>query len=102
MQGAWADIWDGSSESRPNIVTSVKYPEKTRTIRVEIHSAAQLAYISNHWGETMEGIGISEDLDDIDINLLVDVDMTAANWKPMGSALYRHVRRPRPHHQIQD
>lgn len=36
----------------------------------------------------MEGIGISEDLDDIDINLLVDVDMTAANWKPMGSARY--------------
>ena len=88
VQGAWADTWDGSSESMPDIVTSVKYPEKTRTIYVEIHSAAQLAYISNHWGETMEGIGISEDLDDIDINLLVDVDMTAANWTPMGSARY--------------
>ena len=88
VQGAWADTWDGSSESRPYIVTTIKFPEKTRTIRVEIHSAAQLAYISNHWGETMEGIGISEDLDDIDINLLVDVDMTAANWTPMGSARY--------------
>lgn len=79
VQGAWADTWDGSSESRPNIVTTIKFPEKTRTIRVEIHTAAQLAYISNHWGETMEGNGISEDLDDININLLVDVDMTAKN-----------------------
>ena len=42
VQGAWADTWDGSSESMPDIVTSVKYPEKTRTIYVEIHSAAQL------------------------------------------------------------
>ena len=24
VQGAWADTWDGSSESMPDIVTSVK------------------------------------------------------------------------------
>ncbi len=92
-QGAWADKWNGSTTSCPAYDPNNK--------RVVIRSAAELAYIRDHWSD-------KSDYDELkytelyffegndnkcfyewDYILEDDLDMSAANWKPMGSTSYK-------------
>ena len=80
VQGVWADKWDGSSESRPGY---------TYQGRIIIYSAAELAYIRNHWEEKSASNTGYRYYYEIDYKLEVDLDMTAATWTPIKGEDYK-------------
>ena len=76
-QGAWADKWDGKTEKSPS-----NNPDRHT---VYIHTAAELAYICNHWSGIFQYWPFYE----WNFELMADLDMTAATWKPMGSDRFK-------------
>ena len=71
-QGTIADTWDGSSTSKPSWDGSAAV----------IKTAAELAYIRDHWAE---GSGYDGDKYFYQLNYRVedDLDMSVKNWGPM-------------------
>ena len=83
VTGAWAqipnpnvydDVWDGVTKTKPWDVQD-KW--------VTIHTAAELAYITEHWGEASSVVE-GELCRDLNFSLVANLDMSAANWTPMG------------------
>ena len=75
-QMAWAqnfDVWDGHSEEKPG----------TYGACIQIKSAAQMAWVMNHY--TAE-VG-NQNPYRASIDICTDIDMTAGIWKPLGSEL---------------
>ncbi len=90
VQGTWAqnyDVWDGVSEQKPYF-----YAERDQTtgFYIDIWNAAQMAYVMKHWNEAAgwnwrNGKIFPRETyfiyyEECDINLRVDLDMTAATW----------------------
>ena len=93
-QGAWADKWDGSKTEKPR---------NDDNVTITIRNAAQLAYIRDHWDDIASEYYIVEDLGEwgkfqgmrhrkdykeMNYHLACDLDMTAADWQPLGGAAY--------------
>ena len=83
VTGAWAqipnpnvydDVWDGVTKTKPWDVQGNG---------VTIHTAAELAYITEHWGEASSVVE-GELCRDLNFSLVANLDMSAANWTPMG------------------
>ena len=73
-QGAWAqnfDVWDGVSEEKPG----------TYGACIQIKSAAQMAWVMNHY---TADVG-KQNPYRASIDICTDIDMTAGIWKPLGS-----------------
>ena len=77
-QGTWADTWDGSTTSKPSWNGSAAV----------ISSAAELAYIRDHWDD-VAGLDGDKDFYELNYSLEADLDMTVKNWTPMGSKAYK-------------
>lgn len=77
-QGTWADTWDGSTTSKPSWNGSAAV----------ISSAAELAYIRDHWDD-VAGLDGNKDFYELNYSLEADLDMTVKNWTPMGSKAYK-------------
>ena len=77
-QGAIADTWDGSTTSKPSWNGSAAV----------ISSAAELAYIRDHWDD-VAGLDGNKDFYELNYSLEADLDMTVKNWTPMGSKAYK-------------
>jgi len=84
VTGAWAqipnpnvydDTWDGVTKTKPSDVQGDW---------VTIHTAAELAYITEHWGESSSVVE-GELCRDLNFSLDANLDMSAANWTPMGA-----------------
>ncbi len=76
-QGAWADKWDGKTETQPRVYNI------GRKI-IQISSAAELAYISSHFHGGVGYYNWNGDFNEVSFDLLADLDMTAGTWKPIG------------------
>ena len=92
VTGAWAqipnpnvydDVWDGVTKTKPWDVQDK---------RVTIHTAAELAYITEHWGEASSVVE-GELCRDLNFSLVANLDMSAANWTPMGEKGYHSGKR---------
>ena len=83
VQGAWADKWDGWTKTEP---PGISYDNGYKYIA--INSAAELAYIAEHWDDEVPAC---TDLDYYEFNYILnaDLDMTAATWAPMGGKAYK-------------
>jgi len=92
VTGAWAqipnpnvydDVWDGVTKTKPWDVQGEW---------VTIHTAAELAYITEHWGEASSVVE-GEICRDLNFSLVANLDMSAANWTPMGEKGYHSGKR---------
>ena len=87
VQGAWAqnyDVWDGHSKKKPG---SSNY---MYDVTLYINSAAELAWVMNHytddyyyWSDWLGRTLVTEAYTS-SININADIDMSAANWIPLG------------------
>ena len=83
VQETWADTWDGSTTTRPQ----VSYQQGETIFTIHIYTAAQLAFVAQNWDTDGYEIHGNSDIDyyKCNIELYADLDMTAATWKPMGT-----------------
>ena len=97
VTGAWAqipnpnvydDVWDGVTKTKPEFHAS--YGGKSNV--VVINTAAELAYITEHWGEASSVVE-GEICRDLNFSLVANLDMSAANWTPMGEKGYHSGKR---------
>jgi hypothetical protein len=89
VQGAWADdgwsVWDGSSMTQPEVTTN-----GDRKV-ILIKSAADLAYIREHWHDAIDGLNttIYDDwCEHYDYLLQTNIDMTAKSWNTFISSAF--------------
>ena len=82
-QGAWAqdyDVWDGHSESQPKL----SQDDLVNGIyTLKITSGAELHWLHEHWGSNIYTPYYNVDVDECNIVLMRDLDLTAASWEPL-------------------
>ena len=97
VTGTWAqipnpnvydDVWDGVTKTKPEF--HAEYGGKSNV--VVINTAAELAYITEHWGE-VSSVVEGEICRDLNFSLVANLDMSAANWTPMGEKGYHSGKR---------
>ena len=81
VQGTWAqnfDVWDGHTTTKPSQRANGGYC---------INSAAELAYIREHWDEETGWHGTNKDYHwcDIHYTLTTNIDMGNTSWVPLGT-----------------
>ena len=82
-QGLWAqsyDVWDGTSTRPPSLLFYFQGGKKIGE-KIGISSAAQLAYIRDHWTEVFGSMG--KKFYQHEILLDADLDMSAVSWTPL-------------------
>ena len=82
---AWADgdewsVWDGKTKSFPE---KVEHTYEPMVYHVHIRSAAELAYISDHFDDVMYG-NVNYPFRDQYYYLDVNIDMGDTSWTPIG------------------
>ena len=89
-QGAWAQsVWDGHTSTCPSHYSTHWNGDEWVLNTIQIYSADELAYIRDHWTDSPDDwVNTDKDFSEITYELYADLDMTAANWTPMGSADY--------------
>ncbi|MBO7084285.1 MAG: hypothetical protein J6W30_10625, partial [Bacteroidales bacterium] len=89
-QGAWAQsVWDGHTSTCPTHYSTHWTGSEWVLNTIQIYSADELAYISEHWTDSPDDwVNTDKDFHEISYELYADLDMTAANWTPMGSENY--------------
>ena len=98
VQGAWADTWDGQTYDKPTKRIDTLVLEEDGWYRpkqgIGIESAAQLAYICEHFDEEFKIESYDESYEDAyegkyceaNLVLLTNIDMgTAVSWNSMGN-----------------
>ena len=81
VQGSWAqsyDVWDGVTTTKPEYTAFVDGGY------FEIHTAAELAYICQHFNES-SGYH-NKSYSEQNYHLMADLDMGDKNWEPLGWA----------------
>ena len=97
-QGAWAQVynkWDGKTKSKPTQRYNI--PGTDHRLRITICSAAELAYICEHWDDdcgweyvkpgtvgNLVTTGYDLDFSEMDYVLNTDIDMGDYEWIPLG------------------
>ncbi|MBQ8676358.1 MAG: hypothetical protein IJ528_09110, partial [Bacteroidaceae bacterium] len=85
MQGAWADTYDYPEKTKPQFYAS--YGGKSNV--VVINTAAELAYITEHFDEDSEFPVEDDDWSELNYYLNADIDMgNSYSWMPLGRVSY--------------
>ena len=90
-QGAWAqnyDVWDGVTYTKPTASTIVERANWDRLGTIEINTAAELAWLMNHFEDEDDKISDKWYVCvacESNINLNADIDMTVGIWKKFSS-----------------
>ena len=101
VQGAWADTYEYPTKTKPSFYSS--YGEKSNV--VVINTAAELAYITEHFYED-SGFPVDRDgWSQLDYYLNADIDIgTEHSWLPMGigsnTGYSSKFLGQRPHHHL--
>ena len=103
-QGAWAeDTYDYPTKTKPQFYAS--YGGKSNV--VVINTAAELAYITEHFDENSKFPVEDDDWSELNYYLNADINMgNSYSWMPLGVLLGHqvrgHVLGQRPHHHLHD
>ena len=88
-QGAWADTYDYPTKTKPEFYAS--YGEKSNV--VVINTAAELAYITEHFDENSEFPVEDDDWSELNYYLNADINMgNSYSWMPLGRESYSVTR----------
>ena len=86
---AWADTWDGTTTTKPDRWGGTS--GSTENDYIFIESAAQLAYIRDHWNEVSDITiyAVNKQYCKWNYKLYADIDMGNWSWTPLGSDAYQ-------------